>query len=260
MMSSYGRFRSGEREFYGKIEGEGVRELKPGFPEKIFYGDKRYPLADLAILAPIIPSKIIAVGLNYRDHAKELNMVIPDEPVIFMKPSTSVIGPGEDIIYPSMSKRVDYEAEIAVVIKDSISGIKPQEADSHILGYTCFNDVTARDLQKKDGQWTRAKSFDTFSPIGPFIVDGIDPANLKVELYLNGECRQSSSTSDLIFGVKELVSFISRIMTLLPGDVITTGTPSGVGPMKKGDKVEVRIENVGSLTNYVKIGTDSIFL
>jgi 2-keto-4-pentenoate hydratase/2-oxohepta-3-ene-1,7-dioic acid hydratase in catechol pathway len=250
-MNRYGRFKIDGIVFYGKIEGDSVRELAPGFPEHIVLSSRTYRLEGLKILAPVIPSKIIAVGLNYQDHAKELNMPIPDEPVIFMKPSTSVIGPEEDIIYPSMTSRLDYEAELAVVIKDRCFYFEAQDAERHILGYTCFNDVTARDLQKKDGQWTRSKSFDTFSPIGPFIVDGIDPRDLKIELYLNGTCRQSSRTSNLIFKVNVLVSFISKVMTLLPGDVITTGTPSGVGPMKKGDKVEVRIENLSPLTNYV---------
>ena len=252
MAERYGRFRIRDKEFYGRIEGEEVRELDPGFPEKIFPAGGNYPLKGLTVLAPIIPSKIIAVGLNYRDHAGELNQPIPDEPVIFIKPSTSILGPGEGIIYPPMARQVDYEAELALVIRDRVSSLKPEEVKEHILGYTCFNDVTARDLQKKDGQWTRSKSFNTFSPMGPFIVGRIDIKDLKIELYLNGERRQSSSTSNLIFGVETLVSFISQVMTLLPGDVITTGTPAGVGPVKRGDTVEVRIENIGSLVNYVE--------
>lgn len=252
MVKQYGRFRLKNKEFYGRVVHDEVIELGPGFPEKAILTKKKYPLRNLKTLAPVIPSKIVAVGLNYCDHAKELNMPIPDEPVIFMKPSSSIIGPQDYIIYPSMSHRVDYEAELAVIIKDKIFSIEPDEAEKHILGYTCLNDVTARDLQKKDGQWTRSKSFDTFSPLGPYIVEGVAPSNLKVELYLNEERRQFSLTSNLIFGVKELVSFVSKIMTLYPCDVISTGTPSGVGPMKSGDRVEVRIENIGTLTNYVK--------
>lgn len=253
MTNRYGRFKIRDKEFYGRIEGceAWVRELGPGFPEKILPARGDYPLKDLTVLTPIIPSKIIAVGLNYRDHAGELGLAIPAEPVIFMKPSTSILGPGEGIVYPPMAGQVDYEAELALVIRDRVFSLKPEEVKNHILGYTCFNDVTARDLQKKDGQWTRSKSFNTFSPMGPFIVGGIDIKALKIELYLNGERRQNSSTANLIFGVETLVSFISRIMTLLPGDVITTGTPAGVGPVKRGDTVEVRIENIGSLINYV---------
>ena len=188
------------------------------------------------------PTKIIAVGLNYIDHAKELKMPIPDEPIIFLKPPTAVISHKDKIIYPKGVKQLDYEAELAVVMKDK----------KHILGYTCANDVTARDLQRKDVQWTRSKSFDTFCPLGPRVVKNVDPNNLEIKLYLNGKLKQSSHTSNMIFRVEELVSFISKIMTLCPGDVILTGTPPGVGPMKIGDVVEVEIEGIGKLTNFVK--------
>ena len=188
------------------------------------------------------PTKIIAVGLNYIDHAKELKMPIPDEPIIFLKPPTAVISHKDKIIYPKVVKQLDYEAELAVVMKDK----------KHILGYTCANDVTARDLQRKDVQWTRSKSFDTFCPLGPRVVKNVDPNNLEIKLYLNGKLKQSSHTSNMIFRVEELVSFISKIMTLCPGDVILTGTPPGVGPMKIGDVVEVEIEGIGKLTNFVK--------
>lgn len=198
-----------------------------------------------------LPSKIIAVGLNYTDHAKELNMKLPKEPLIFMKPSTSVIRHLEKIVYPKGVKRLDYEAELAIVIKKEAHNITVEKAAEHILGYTCLNDVTARDLQKKDSQWTRSKSFDTFCPVGPHVAVGIDSANLKIELFLNKELKQSSNTKNLIFGPKYLVSFISKICTLLPGDIIATGTPSGVGPMKIGDEVEVMIEGIGSLKNSV---------
>ncbi len=187
------------------------------------------------------PSKIIAVGLNYRDHARELKMPIPDEPIIFLKPPTAVIGHKDKIIYPRGVKQLDYEAELAVVMKN----------DREILGYTCANDVTARDLQRKDGQWTRAKSFNTFCPLGPKLVKDLDPDELDIKLYLNGKIKQSSNTSNMIFKVKELVEFIAAIMTLLPGDVILTGTPVGVGPMRVGDTVEVEIEGIGRLINLV---------
>ncbi|MBU2600004.1 fumarylacetoacetate hydrolase family protein [bacterium] len=197
------------------------------------------------------PTKIIACGLNYLDHVNELKMDIPKKPIIFLKPSTSIIGHLEPIIYPKMANQVDYEAELALVIKDKVKNVSVKEAPNYILGYTCFNDVTARDLQKKDGQWTRAKSFDTFSPLGPKIISDLDPTNLDIALYLNGELKQSSHTSNLIFSPFYLISFISQIMTLLPGDIIATGTPAGIGPMKIGDKVEVKIEKIGSLINYV---------
>jgi 2-keto-4-pentenoate hydratase/2-oxohepta-3-ene-1,7-dioic acid hydratase in catechol pathway len=210
-----------------------------------------YPLQEVKVLAPCMPSKIVCVGLNYRDHAEEFGLPVPKEPVIFLKPPTAVIGPCDAIILPPQSKQVDYEGELAVVIKKRAKNITPAEAASNIMGYTCANDVTARDLQKKDGQWVRAKSFDTFCPIGPYIVTDVDPSNLSVQVCLNGVLKQHTSTKYLIFSVPELVSFISRIMTLLPGDVILTGTSSGVGPMVDGDKIEVVIENVGKLLNPI---------
>jgi len=212
----------------------------------------RVKAKDVKILVPVTPSKIIAVGLNYKKHTDEMQMKPPDEPVLFIKPSTSVIGYMENIIYPKSAKRVEYEAELAIVIKDKCKDIKESEVDRHIAGYTCLNDVTERDMQKKDGQWTRAKSFDTFAPIGPYIVQGIDPDNQTVKLYLNGKLKQNSNTNNFIFGTRKLVSFISKVMTLLPGDIITTGTPEGVGPMKAGDKVEVDIGKIGRLVNFIK--------
>ena len=247
----YIRFRYGKTIKSGILDGSKVEEIIGTPFDKFQHTGQKFELRDLKLASPCSPSKIIALGLNYRDHAIETNMPIPDEPCLFMKPASTVIGPEEEIVYPPMSKRVDYEAELAIVIKDSIKDIEPEDAASHILGYTCLNDVTARDLQKKDGQWTRSKSFNTFCPIGPYIVNGIDPDNLKIELYLNGKLRQSSSTSQLIFKVRDIVSFVSKVMTLLPQDVITTGTPSGIGPMQPGDIVEVRIENIGILRNRV---------
>lgn len=199
----------------------------------------------------IKPSKIICVGLNYRDHAAELKMALPDHPIIFMKPPTTVIYNNQSIVYPSQTKELHYEAELGVVIKDRIKNIKPEEALSHILGFTCGNDVTARDLQRIDGQWTRAKSFDTFCPLGPEVVKEIDPDNLDIKLYLNGELKQSSNTANMIFKVDYLVSFISQVMTLEPEDVILTGTPPGVGPMQVGDEVVVEIEGIGRLSNKI---------
>ena len=207
--------------------------------------------SSVELLAPCVPTKIVAVGLNYRDHAKELGMAVPEAPILFLKPPTAVLGPGRAIVYPAMSRQVDYEAELGIVIKDRVSGVSPARVRPHILGYTCVNDVTARDLQKQDGQWTRAKSFDTFCPVGPWIETDLDPDDLLVESYLNGERRQSSRTSQFVFGVDRLVSFISQVMTLEPGDIIITGTPGGIGPMEPGDEVEVRIEGIGSLKNTV---------
>lgn len=201
-----------------------------------------------------IPSKIICVGLNYHLHAKELNMNTPRHPIIFLKANTAIIRNKDTITYPKQSKRVDYEAELALVIKGRCKNIKKSEVKKHIQGFTCLNDVTARDLQKLDQQWTRAKSFDTFCPIGPTIVKwtkGFNPNNLKIEAVLNNKIVQSSNTSNFIFKVEQIVSFISYVMTLNKGDIISTGTPKGIGKMKKGDKIEVKIEKIGTLTNNV---------
>lgn len=197
------------------------------------------------------PTKIVLVGLNYRDHARELNMPLPEEPILFLKPPTTLIGPEEQIVYPSQSTQVDYEAELAVIIKDRCKDLEPGEVMAHVEGFTCLNDVTARDIQKKDGQWTRAKSFDTFCPIGPHLVDDIDPNNLTIQSFLNGELKQDSNTCNFIFPVEVLVSFTSHVMTLLPGDIIATGTPGGIGALKRGDVIEIVIEHIGTLRNYV---------
>src|SRR4030043_599110 len=245
------RFRDGALVKWGVIEEGMIREME-GDPFGHFHltsGMKK--IGEVKLLSPCLPSKIVALGLNYRDHAEEVKMPIPQEPLLFIKPSTSVIGPGEAIIYPKMSKRVDYEAELAVVIGKTAKKVSEERAADYILGYTCLNDVTARDLQPQNGQWTTAKGFDTFAPIGPWIVTDIDPHHLDVSSYLNGERRQHSNTKNLIFGPHQLVSFISRVMTLLPGDVIATGTPSGIGPMAVGDKIEIVIEGIGTLSNTV---------
>jgi 2-keto-4-pentenoate hydratase/2-oxohepta-3-ene-1,7-dioic acid hydratase in catechol pathway len=236
---------------YGILNNDEVAELDGDFFSPFKTLKACHPVSAVKLLAPCAPGKIVAVGLNYRDHAHELGFPIPDEPVIFLKPPTTVIGPGEAVVRPAMSAQVDYEAELGVVISDRTSRVGPGEARDHILGYTCANDVTARDLQKKDGQWTRAKSFDTFCPLGPWIETDLDPGDLLIESYLNGERRQSSRTSQFIFPVDRLVSFISHVMTLEPGDVIITGTPAGIGPMQPGDEIEVRIEGIGSLKNKV---------
>ncbi len=196
-----------------------------------------------------MPTKIVCVGLNYKGHIAELGHEMPEEPVLFLKPSTAVAGPGAPVEIPSGVGRVDYEAELGVVIGRRTHRASREVARASILGYTCGNDVTARDLQKRDGQWTRAKSFDGFCPLGPWVDTDADPTDLLLECYVNGERRQSARTSDMLFDVYDLVSFASHVMTLVPGDVVLTGTPSGIGAVKAGDTVEVRIEDVGSLTN-----------
>jgi 2-keto-4-pentenoate hydratase/2-oxohepta-3-ene-1,7-dioic acid hydratase in catechol pathway len=197
------------------------------------------------------PSKIIAVGLNYTDHAEELKMPLPDEPVIFLKPTTTLIYNNDEIIYPPQTKELHYEAELAIIISKKAKDIDERNAVEYILGFTCGNDVTARDLQRKDGQWTRAKSFNTFCPIGPKIVKNIDPTDLDIKLFLNGELKQSSNTNKMIFSPYFIVSYISNIMTLFPEDIILTGTPKGVGEMEVGDTVEVEISGIGKLSNKV---------
>jgi len=245
------RYITGKKAEYGIWNGELVQSLAVAPYRRIKTADRYHKLSDLRLLPPCTPSKIIALGLNYHSHAEEVKLRIPDEPLIFLKPSTSVIGPEDNIIYPASSQRVDYEGELGVVIRNRTWRVPQEEARHHVLGYTCFNDVTARDLQYQDKQWTRAKSFDTFAPIGPCIETELDPSNLSLETYLNGELKQRTNTNDLIFSVPELVSFISHVMTLLPGDIIATGTASGIGPMQPGDTVEVKIEQIGTLRNYV---------
>jgi 2-keto-4-pentenoate hydratase/2-oxohepta-3-ene-1,7-dioic acid hydratase in catechol pathway len=213
----------------------------------------RFPLAQVRLLAPILPSKVICIGKNYADHVREMGgEPAPEEPVIFLKPSTAVCGPGDPIARPgSLSERVDFEGELAVVIGRLGTQVPPERAFDLIFGYTCANDVTARDLQAKDGQWTRAKGFDTFCPLGPWIETDVAPADLELTTRLNGEIKQHSRTSLLLHHVPALVSYVSQVMTLLPGDVLLTGTPAGVGPMEKGDEVSVSIEGIGTLTNPV---------
>ncbi len=241
-MTIIGRFRHNHNEFVGEvIEGKVHAQI----------GGREYALDKVAVLPPSKPTKIVAVGLNYRDHAKEMNMAFPDEPVLFLKPPSSTLAHGGEIRYPKQSHQVDYEAELGVVISRRARHVKAEHAKDYIAGYTCFNDVTARDLQTKDGQWTRAKSFDTFAPFGPFIVTDIDPRKLAVQAKLNGKVMQSSNTDNMIWDASQLVEFISGVMTLEHGDVIATGTPAGVGPMNKGDIIEIEIEKVGTLRNKV---------
>ena len=245
------RFYKDSKIQYGILHDNSVQVIEGEPFDGIKTTDTRYNPGELRLLAPCVPSKIVALGVNYRSHAKEMGSTLPEAPLIFIKPPTSVIGPEDNIIYPPSSTRVDYECELGVVIKKEARQVSEEDSLSYVLGYTCFNDVTARDLQRKDGQWTRAKSFNTFAPAGPCIETELDPGNVPVETYLNGECKQQGNTSDLIFSVPEQISFISQVMTLLPGDIIATGTPSGIGPMQPGDTVEIRIAPIGILRNYV---------
>ena len=246
------RFKTGNVISYGLVEENKIFQVSGSIFNDFKKTGEEFDLNTVKLLAPVEPSKIVAVGINYKGHAKELNMPIPQEPILFLKPATCIIADGESVIYPSSVGQLDYEAELAIIVKKKAKDVPEKKAKDFILGYTCTNDVTARDLQTKDGQWCRSKSFDTFCPLGPFIVNnGIDPNNLDIKLYLNGILKQSSSTNDCIFRIEQLVSFISSVMTLLPGDVISAGTPSGVGPMTIGDEVTVSIEKVCKLTNYV---------
>jgi 2-keto-4-pentenoate hydratase/2-oxohepta-3-ene-1,7-dioic acid hydratase in catechol pathway len=239
------RFEINGEVFTGRVEGDWIRPMSG---QAI---SRDHSLQEVRLLSPCVPSKVVAIGLNYRDHAEELGLALPAEPLLFLKPSTGVIGPLDRIVLPRQSARVDFEAELAIVIGKTAKNVTSEAARNYILGYTCLNDVTARDLQSKDGQWTRAKGFDTFCPIGPWIETEVDPSDLLIELFLNGERKQRSRTSNLIFSPVELVEFVSAVMTLLPGDVIATGTTSGIGPMQNGDIVEVRVEGIGSLVNSV---------
>jgi 2-keto-4-pentenoate hydratase/2-oxohepta-3-ene-1,7-dioic acid hydratase in catechol pathway len=222
------------------LEGDIFGEYRPG-AEIVDKG--------LQFIAPVQPSKIMAIGLNYKDHAAEMKKALPAEPLVFMKPATSVIGPEHAIAIPAWAGRIDHEAEMAIVIGRRASRVPVAQAMDYVLGVTCLNDVTARELQVKDVQYTRAKGFDTFAPIGPCVAVDLDPSNLAVEGWVNGEKRQASSTNQLIFPVPELIAFVTRFCTLEPGDIITTGTPSGVGALKAGDRVMVKVEGVGALSN-----------
>lgn len=244
------RFRYRKRILRGILKEEFLFPLKGSIFRDFKIGDSPIPMGEVKLLPPVEPSKIVAVGRNYRDHAKELGNPVPEEPLLFLKPSTAVIGPLDEIHYPAMSSRVDYEGELAVVIKKKACHLRDEDpVGDYILGYTCFNDVTARDLQAKDVQFTRAKSFDTFAAVGPCIATGIDPGALHLKTFLNGKLVQSGTTANLIFPVPFLVRFVSRVMTLLPGDIIATGTPAGIGPMNPGDRVDVQIEGIGVLSN-----------
>jgi 2-keto-4-pentenoate hydratase/2-oxohepta-3-ene-1,7-dioic acid hydratase in catechol pathway len=228
-----------------------IRVLRGTFFEDPVPTGEELALAEVRLLAPVLPSKVVAVGKNYPAHAREFGGEVPEEPLVFLKPSTSVIGPGDPIPLLPISRRVDYEGELAVVMGRVARGVRAEDAGRYVLGYTCGNDVTLRDLQKRDGQWTRAKGFDGSCPLGPWIETELDPNDVLVETRVNGEVRQQARTSEMAFGVGSLIEFVTAFMTLLPGDVILTGTPEGVGPLAPGDRVEVEVEGVGVLENPV---------
>jgi 2-keto-4-pentenoate hydratase/2-oxohepta-3-ene-1,7-dioic acid hydratase in catechol pathway len=246
------RFRYRKRILYGVLKEEYLFPLKGSVFGDFRIEDSPVPASEVLLLPPVVPSKIVAVGANYRDHALEMGRPLPEEPLLFLKPPSAVVGPGAVIVYPPVSKRVDYEGELAVVIRKKARNLADgARVEDHILGYTCFNDVTARDLQAKDVQFTRAKSFDTFAAVGPCVATDLDPSALHLKTFLNGKLKQSGNTANLIFSVPFLVRFVSRIMTLEPGDLISTGTPAGVGPMQPGDRVDVQIDGIGTLSNQI---------
>ncbi|MFN8125881.1 MAG: fumarylacetoacetate hydrolase family protein [Candidatus Nanopelagicales bacterium] len=253
------RFSLNDTMAFGVVEGDGLTEpqsVRPlrGHP----FGDLEVldgsvPLAGLRMLPPVLPSKIVAIGKNYADHVAEFDAVTPSEPLMFLKPNTAVVGPGATIRLPEQSQRVDFEAELAVVFGRLCRDVAAEDAADVILGYTCANDVTARDLQARDGQWTRAKGFDTFCPLGPWIETDAPGPDAVVQCTVNGEVRQSAPISDMIYGIGALIAHVTSVMTMLPGDVLLTGTPAGVGPLSDGDHVKVTIDGIGSLDNEVAL-------
>ncbi len=241
------------RQCYGIVEDDRIREIEGDFLSEYELTNIYHNMADIQFLPPVSPSKIVAIGLNYKHHAKEMALPLPSEPLLFLKPPSAVIAHQQTIHHPAMSAQIDYEGELALVIGRQACRVAVEDAGHYIAGATICNDVTARDIQTKDGQWTRAKGFDTFAPLGPWVANELDYDNLAITTRLNGKTVQSSNTNDMIYGTAEIVSYVSHVMTLFPGDVIITGTPSGIGPMEDGDIVEIAIEGIGVLRNqYVK--------
>lgn len=238
--------------FYGVVDGDVIKKLDGETIDASVENAEEISISDVKLLAPVLPSKIVCVGKNYLAHADEMKEGVPDAPMLFIKPSTSVIGCEADIIYPSLSQRVDYEGELAIVMGKTAKDLTKDNWREYVLGFTCLNDVTARDIQKGDGQWTRGKGFDTFCPIGPWIETETDPDNANICTRLNGEIVQQANTSEMMFNAATVLEYVTAVMTLLPGDVVSMGTPKGVGAMQKGDCVEVEIEGIGVLKNYVR--------
>jgi 2-keto-4-pentenoate hydratase/2-oxohepta-3-ene-1,7-dioic acid hydratase in catechol pathway len=251
-MLKYCRYSAGGETRWGTLDGDSITPLEanPFDGPSPTAGDP-VALSSVQLLPPCLPSKILGVGTNYRAHAAEMGKPIPDEPLLFMKPPSALIGHNQPIVRPQGSWRVDFEGELAVVIGRRARRVAESDAFDYIFGFTVCNDVSVRDLQKKDGQFTRAKGFDTFCPVGPALAVGIDPADLRIRTWRNGALKQDSRTSDLIFGVARVIAVASRVMTLEPGDLITTGTPSGVGPIQPGDRVDIEVEGIGILSNPV---------
>lgn len=247
------RFRLGDRIAHGVAEygDEVLRVLRGTFFQDPLPTGEEVPIEAVQLLAPVLPSKVVAVGKNYAAHAAEFGGEVPEEPLLFLKPSTAVLGPGDAIPLPSISRRVDYEGELAIVIGSLARRVPAEEAAKVILGYTCANDVTLRDLQKSDTHWIRAKAFDGSLPLGPWIETSLDPTDVRIETRLNGDIVQAAQTSDMVFGVATLIEYITAFMTLLPGDVVITGTPEGVGRLATGDRVEVEVDGIGTLANVV---------
>jgi len=244
------RYKHKDKTAHGVLKEEQLYPVVGSIYRKLELKKKGVPISDVFLLPPVKPSKIVAIGRNYKDHAAEMGKPLPEEPLIFLKTTSALVGPNEIIIYPKMSKQVDYEGELAVVIRKKARLLaEDDDVQPYILGYSCFNDVTARDLQRKDVQFTRGKSFDTFAALGPCISTEIDPSALRLKTFLNGKLKQSANTKNLIFPIPYLVRFISQVMTLNPGDIIATGTPAGIGPMVPGDRVDVQIEGIGVLSN-----------
>lgn len=247
------RFSENDCISYGILEGEEIITIRGSIFDNYQVTDKRVPLSAVKLLAPVVPGKLVAVGLNYKKHAEEVNKPLPEEPMIFMVSPTAVIGPDEPIRLVNPEHKNEHEGELAIVIGKRASKVSAAEALDYIFGYTCANDISDRNLQRKDVQYTRAKSFDTYKPLGPVIATDIDPDHAPIRVRVNGEIRQDSNTNDMIFSTTDIISFVSQVMTLEPGDVIITGTPSGVSPLKDGDVVEVEIEGIGSLRNPVTV-------
>lgn len=255
------RFTAGDDPMFGLVDGAGEKIAEiTGDPlyTKIELTGTVHQVDDVRLLAPVIPrSKIIGIGKNYAEHAREMGSEAPTEPLMFLIPNTAVVGPNDPVVMPQVSERVDYEGELAVVIGRMCKNVTPEEAKKVIFGYTIANDVTARDLQKSDGQWSRAKGFDTFCPLGPWIETDLDPSESRVTTRLDGDIVQDGPTSDMIHGVAELIAYASRAFTLLPGDVILTGTPEGVGPVRAGQRVEIEVPEIGVLANTYIVEVDS---
>jgi 2-keto-4-pentenoate hydratase/2-oxohepta-3-ene-1,7-dioic acid hydratase in catechol pathway len=248
------RYRLGHDIAYGLVRDQTVHHLASDLWAQPRLGPAVASLEEVALLAPCQPTKVIAIGRNYAAHAAEHGAQVPAEPLFFLEPPSAVIGPGAAILYPNhLSQRVEHEAELAVVIGRQARQVQREEASAFIWGYTCANDITARDLQRRDGQWTRGKGFDTFCPLGPWIVPNLDTSDLRVRCRVNGELRQDGRTRDMIFSIEELIAYVSAVMTLEPGDVLLTGTPAGVGPLLPGDRVVVEIEGIGTLENEVAL-------